>query len=639
VQTTAGVPAGLITQWKLIRRMFAFMAPVKFHVAATAAIFICHSVVEITALYLLKEPVNRVTHMAATGGTEAPWPGLWTWLNTPDQGQELWHALLWLGLAKLILGLLAWGKHLAGTWQSMSMVYYMRAALYDRLQRVGFSFHDQYGTGEIINRSLNDLQNVRTFINQGLLGSLDIVFTMAGCLYLLLQGSPYMALAALATLPLWFWAIRNYAVRTRPIYAQQMIAADKTVAVLTENIAGVHVVRAFATDDLERAKFRAACEVLLERIMDGVRLQQFMLPLMRGIAGFTHILLFCLGALFVQQGMLGLGELIVFSSAIGMLQTNVQQINSIADAFQKAMVSSGRLFEVLDTPDSTPQASAPVPLPPGGGAVSFSGVSFSYESGKPVLQDVSFHVPAGSKVALVGPIGSGKTTLTGLLARFYDTDRGQIEIDGCDLRAVTLSTVREAVGYVFQENYLFSDTVARNIAYAELEAPLEKIKDAARSAHATEFIERLPYGYNTVIGEYGASLSGGQKQRLAIARALLHNPRILVMDDALSAVDPETEAQIRAELEKIMVGRTVFLITSRISTARHADQILVIENGQVTQRGTHAQLIRREGYYRTVALSQFAFAEDTASGTEASHMDRVLRASVRCGKRIVDDEL
>jgi ABC-type multidrug transport system fused ATPase/permease subunit len=238
-------------------------------------------------------------------------------------------------------------------------------------------------------------------------------------------------------------------------------------------------------------------------------------------------------------------------------------------------------------------------------------------------------------VALVGPTGGGKTTLANLIGRFYDPDIGAIEIDGQNLRDATVQSVRDAVGYVFQETYLFSDTIARNIAYADRTSPREKIQEAARIARADEFIEKLPKQYENMIGEYGASLSGGQKQRLAIARAVLHNPRILVLDDALAAVDPETESVIRQGLDHIMAGRTVFMICSRISTARRADRILVLENGRITQAGTHDELMAQHGYYREVAASQFAAG---GTGYEASHMDRMQRAGNKPSRRLINEE-
>jgi ATP-binding cassette subfamily B protein len=311
------------------------------------------------------------------------------------------------------------------------------------------------------------------------------------------------------------------------------------------------------------------------------------------------------------------------------LLSRMQLINQISDAYQQAVVSSKRLLVMLDSPSNTPERADAEPLLPGAGGVRFHHVSFSYDPGHPVVEDIGFTIKPGSIVAVVGPTGSGKTTLAALLGRFYDPDLGRIEIDGQDIRDVTLRSVREAVGYVFQETYLFSDTIARNIAYGDLTASREKIKEAARLARADEFIDRLPAQYDQVIGEYGASLSGGQKQRLAIARAILHNPRILVLDDSLASVDPETETLIRQGLERVMRGRTVFMITSRISSARRAHHILVVERGKITQSGTHDELMRVEGYYRDVASSQFA--EETQLD-EHSHMDRMTRLSKRSGR-------
>jgi len=625
--------SGLGAQWRLIKRMFAFMKPVKFEVVVTALVFIACNAAEVVADYLLKPAVDVVQHLAFERSAPVSPESLHLWLTTPNTpGHTLFMALIWLAVARVVFGVLVWAKTYCSTWQSMSMVYFMREAVYDRLQRVGFSFYDQYSTGQLINRALTDLQNVRQFVVVGLQSSIDIVLTLVGYFGLLLYRSPTLAAYAACSLPIWFWTIRYFAIKSRPVYESQMAASDGMIQLLTENIAGVHVVRAFATEELEKSKFKTSCNALLSKLLDGARLQQVMTPSIRGIATATNILLFGAGAIFVQRGELNLGDLVFFGVAMNKILTRLQQINVISDAYQKAVVSSDRFFEILDCPDATPEEKDALPLCPGGGAVKFSRVFFGYEPGKQVIEDISFSIPAGSIVALVGPTGSGKTTLTALLARFYDPELGSIQIDGQDIRDMTLQSVRDAIGYVFQETYLFSDTVARNIAYSDKDAPLSKIKEAARIAQADEFIERLPAKYDQMIGEYGATLSGGQRQRLAIARAILHNPRILVLDDSLSAIDPETEAQIRKGLEKIMKGRTVFLITSRISSAKRADHILVVENGKITQRGTHEELLHEDGYYRSVARSQFS--EEGASHPE-SHMDRVHgRRRTRSGRWI-----
>lgn len=624
---------GLWTQFKRVGRTFQFLKPVKYHAAVTIAVFIAYNLAEATAVKLLQPPFDAIEHMAAQGATpdSAADQPLGDWiLHNPSGKAELWRALLILAGAKVVWGLLMWAKTWCTAWQSMSMVFYMRAAVYDRLQRVGFAFHDNFASGHLINRALTDLQAVRTFVMTGVNNVIDIIFALIFYFLMLWFACSFkLALAALIPLPFWFWSLRRFAVKSQPIYEGQTKASDKMVKILTENIAGVHVIRAFATEDQERRKFGDAAETVFKRLLEAVYLRVTMIPVIRAIAVISNIALFSLGAILVQRGELKIGQLMILGYAMNMILGRIQQINAVSDSYQQAVVSSKRLFDLLDHPSNTPEKADAEPLLPGAGAVRFSHVTFSYEPGYQVLQDVSFTVPSGKVVALVGPTGAGKTTLAGLLARFYDSDLGTIELDGQDVRDLTLRSVREAVGYVFQDTFLFSDTIARNIAYGDLDAPREKIREAARLAQAEEFIERLPNKYDTVIGEYGASLSGGQKQRLSIARAILHNPRILVMDDALASVDPETEAQIRQGLEKAMRGRTVFLITSRISSARRAHRIVVIEGGKVSQLGTHDELMRVPGYYRDVATSQFS---DEGAVDEQSHMDRMTKMSKRSGK-------
>ena len=618
----------MAAQLRRVGRTFIFLKPVKVQMAVLIASLVAYSVVEVFCVELLKPVIQAVQTISAS---ESHAVGFWDWITAADgSGASLRHAILVLAVMKLLLALALWLKTVATTWQSMSMVFYMRAAVYDRLQRVGFTFHDQYASGHLINRALSDLQSVRTFVMTGLTGVIDIVLSISLYFAMIwIVCSPKIALAALIPLPLWIWAIRSFAVRSQPIYEAQTKAADTMVEVLTENIAGVHVIRAFATERQEQQKFKAASSRVLDKLLEAVWLRVKMIPLIRGIAVASNISLFAYGAVLVQRNELVIGDLLILGGAMSQILGRIQQINTISDAYQQAVVSSKRLFDILESPSNTPERREASALLPGAGGVKFQHVSFSYDPGHPVVNDVSFTLPAGAIVAIVGPTGSGKTTLAALLGRFYDADLGRIEIDGQDLRDVTLTSVRESVGYVFQETYLFSDTIARNIAYGDLNATREKIREAARLARADEFIERLPETYDTMIGEYGASLSGGQKQRLAIARAILHNPRILVLDDALASVDPETESLIREGLERVMRGRTVFLITSRISSARRAHKILVVERGRVTQEGTHDDLMRLKGYYRDVASSQFT---EDSSLDEHSHMDRMTHLTKRSGR-------
>jgi ATP-binding cassette subfamily B protein len=312
------------------------------------------------------------------------------------------------------------------------------------------------------------------------------------------------------------------------------------------------------------------------------------------------------GGWLVIHGQLMLGAgLFVMSQLLHEFANQVGQITNIANTIQSSFTASRRVFEVLDAPEEVTSPADPVPLPRARGAVHFEGVSFGYNPGEPVLEDVSFEVRAGECIGIVGETGAGKSTLLSMIPRFYDAVRGRVSIDGSDVRQFDVDQLRRNVGLVFQEPFLFSHTVAANIAFGRPEATLEQIERAARLASAHEFVDGLPQKYDTVIGEYGSNLSGGQRQRLSIARALLLDPPILILDDATAAVDSETEHEIRDAIETAMAGRTTFLVSNRISTLRRADRILVLQEGRITQAGTHEQLIRAAGYYRRLAELQF----------------------------------
>jgi ATP-binding cassette subfamily B protein len=386
----------------------------------------------------------------------------------------------------------------------------------------------------------------------------------------------------------------------------------------------VHVVKAFATQQKEIAKYNAAADTYYHAILHSVRLWRNFVPVIRGIASASQLSLFAGGAVLVvlthawttgTRGKVQVGDLLVLGMAMSQILSRLQQINQISEQYQKAIVSARRFYEVLDAPATVPEPPAASALPPratqgsGGGAVEFHFVTFGYDPSRPVVHDIAFDVPGGSIVALVGPTGAGKSTLVQLLARFYDPQAGRIFIDGVDIRDVSLKSLRGEIGFVFQETFLFSDTVANNIRYGHPEATIGEIEAAARIAQAHEFIMELPQGYETLLGERGASLSGGQRQRLAIARGIISNPRILVLDDALAAVDPETEHLISRALELVMVDRTVFIIAHRLSTVKAADLVIVLDRGRIVQAGTHKELMKQSGHYREIAEVQLAFQE------------------------------
>jgi ATP-binding cassette subfamily B protein len=324
------------------------------------------------------------------------------------------------------------------------------------------------------------------------------------------------------------------------------------------------------------------------------------------------------------DGQVQAGGFLVLGGAMSAILTRLQQVSTINEQYQNAMVSSRRLYEVLTAPPTVPEKPDAGPLAPGPGAVKFEHVTFGYDAAQPVLHDINFQIPGGSIIAVVGPTGGGKSTMVSLISRFYDPQKGRIFIDGEDVREVAMSSLRSQVSFVFQETYLFSDSTAGNIAYGRPNITQGEIEAAARLAQAHEFIIDLPLGYQTMLGERGSSLSGGQKQRLAIARAIVTNPRVLILDDATAAIDPETEDLIRKGMRFVMKGRSTFVIAHRISTVKQADVVIVVEGGRITQMGTHEQLMREDGHYREIAEVQLFGDEDALPSAEdsPSHMDR-----------------
>jgi ATP-binding cassette subfamily B protein len=506
---------------------------------------------------------------------------------------------------------------------SMNMVYYLREAVYDKLQRVGFKFHDTISSGQLINRALTDLQNVRQFIQSAVLVSLEIVLMVAGYLALVASRSPWAVLLAIVPLPLWVWYIVRFGRKAQPVGKAMMEADDRNVSLITESIAGVHVVKAFATEQQEITKYGENLDTFFHRVLVRIRLFANFTPIMRGIATAANLMLCGAAGILILKGKLNVGDMLVLGSAMGAILGRLQQIGAINEQYQTAIVSARRLYEVLMAPPTVNESPNARTLPPGPGHVRFENVSFGYDPAKCVLSNLDFEVPGGSVVAIVGPTGAGKSSLVNLLARFYDPTSGIIRIDGVDIRELSLNQLRSEISFVFQETYLFSDTVEANIAYGRPHMNGGPVEAAARLAQAHEFIEQLPEGYQTVLAERGSSLSGGQKQRLAIARAILSNPRILVLDDATAAVDPHTEYLIRKGMKFAIYGRTTFVIAHRLSTAKRADKVVVMDHGRIVQMGTHDQLMAQDGHYRDIAAVQLGTGAKMQVSESLSHMDRV----------------
>jgi ABC-type multidrug transport system fused ATPase/permease subunit len=620
-----------------------FFRPVK-GVVFSACLWLALAVaVEIFVAKWIEKAVNLIQklHEAATGTAPPFWQ--WLWKDPAPQAADFRRVMFVLvGLIAAAL-LLRYLKEVANTKMSMHLVYFIREAVYDKLQRVGFGFHDALSSGQLINRALSDLQNVRAFIQTAVLTTLDIILAVGGYIILMITINPWLALLSLAPLPLWVYYILRFSKVVQPASKAVMEAEDKNVSLITEAIAGVHVIKAFATEQQEINKYDRNIDEFLKRTLKRIRLFADFNPVIRTIAMASYLTLFLLAGMLMVYGKVQAGGFLVLGGAMSAILTRLQQVSTINEQFQNAMVSSRRLYEVLTAPPTVPERENADPLPPGPGSVKFEHVTFGYDPAKPVLHDINFEVPGGSIVAIAGPTGGGKSTLVSLISRFYDPQKGHVFIDGADVRDVEMSSLRSQVSFVFQETYLFSDTTAGNIAYGRPHITEGEIEAAARLAQAHEFIVDLPLGYQTMLGERGSSLSGGQKQRLAIARAILTNPRVLILDDATAAIDPETEDLIRKGMRFVMKGRTTFVIAHRISTVKQADVVIVVEGGRITQMGTHEQLMREAGHYREIAEVQLFGDEDARPLGEdsPSHMDRlrnrkagvVLAASRDAGNR------
>jgi len=515
-----------------------------------------------------------------------------------------------LGLT-LIKGALTFWQ---GRWTeqaSQNVAYDLRNAMHRKLAALSFSYHDRTETGQILSRAVQDVDRVRFVTGRAFLRLTDGIVLMLGSAAMLLWMNPQLALLALATLP--FLAHRAFHLgrRLRPL----SLAVQQQLAVLTtrleQNLRGARVVKAFAQEDAEIARFDRENDRWFDLSVRASRLQAINTPLIDFIANVSTVIIIWYGGLLVMQGHLTLGELVSFTTYLAQLALPVRRLGQIVPALAIAAAAGTRIFEILDAQSEVRDAPNAIPLPPARGLVRFENVSFAYFRRHRVLDDITFEAQPGQVIALLGMTGSGKSTIINLIPRFYDATEGRIAIDGYDIRSVTLNSLRDQIGIVLQETLLFATTIRENIAFGRPDAREEEIIQAARAAQAHDFIVETPNGYDTLVGERGITLSGGQRQRVAIARALLKDPRILILDDATSSVDTETEQLIQKALERLMRGRTSFIIAQRLSTLRMADLILVLEKGRIAARGTHEELLRTSGLYAEIYQQQLRGKEES----------------------------
>jgi ABC-type multidrug transport system fused ATPase/permease subunit len=476
----------------------------------------------------------------------------------------------------------------------------LRADVYRGLQRLSFGYLDRADTGQLIARATADVEAVQNFMGHGSTQLVTAVATYVVTLIVAFAVSWQLALLSLITVPMLMWAGWNYSKVSRPLFASVQQQYGSLTGLLQENIAGARVVKAFTQEESEIKKYTASADELQRRSLHLARTLASRNPLMVCMAGLGAIFVIVAGGHLVMAGIISIGTLIAFQYYLNMLYGPTRRIGFLVSQLSRAMASSQRIYEVLDTIPEVRDRPGAVDIPEVRGEITFENVWFEFRPGVPVLKDITLTAKPGQVIALVGGTGSGKSALTGLIPRFYDVTQGRVLIDGRDVRDLKLSSLRKHIALVPQDSFLFSRSVRENIQFGRPEAQISLVQFSAERAQAHRFIQRLPEQYETSVGDRGVTLSGGQRQRTALARAILVEPTILILDDATSSVDMETEHLIEQALEEVMKGRTTFVIAHRLSTVKRADDVIVLDKGEIVERGTHDELITRDGPYRRI---------------------------------------
>ncbi|KOF56552.1 multidrug ABC transporter ATP-binding protein [Clostridium sp. DMHC 10] len=493
---------------------------------------------------------------------------------------------------------------------SQRIVKNMRDNLFFKLQKLPVMFFDTNSHGDIMSRLSNDIDNVSTTISQSAIQLMSGVITIVGSLIMMIILSPILTVASLITVPLVFLLTKSIARKTGKLFKNQQMELGRLNGHIEENISGIHVVKAFNHEEKTIKEFDSINNRLCEVGLKAQIFSGFLMPIMNVINNIGFAAVAGIGGVLAVKDMITVG---VIASFLSYSRQFVRPLNNLANVFntlQSAVAGAERVFEILDENEETEDAADSKTIDKIKGDVKFENVYFGYRKDVDILKDINFEAKRGETIALVGPTGAGKTTIVNLLTRFYDVTKGRVFIDGIDIRDFTRDSLRRCFGIVLQDTYLFTGTIKENIKYGNLAASDDEVKMAAKMANAHEFIKRLPNGYDTILSESGSNLSQGQRQLLAIARAILTNPSILILDEATSSVDTRTELRIQEAMLKLMDGRTSFIIAHRLSTIREAHKIMVIDNGTITEMGTHDELIDKKGKYYHMYFNQFKNSEE-----------------------------
>ncbi|PIE57820.1 MAG: lipid A export permease/ATP-binding protein MsbA [Desulfobulbus propionicus] len=523
-----------------------------------------------------------------------------------NQDKELLHIMpLELLVVFLVKGFFYFTYTYLLQWVGQSVIRDLRTGIYVHLNRLSLSFFHKNPTGELISRIMNDVTLLQGCISHAFIYLLRDFFTVIGLLAVIFYMDWQLALISFIFIPAAAVPIVVFGKKFRRISANYQQEVGVSTSILHETIAGARIVKAFCMERAEAARFGQQMQGLFDILMRETRFKSLSHPMVEFMGGIGMALIIWYGGMQVLEGASTPGTFMAFLTALIMLYEPVKGVSKINATIQSGMASAARIFNILDVQPSITDKQGAAVLPPFSKSIEFRGVTFGYENSEPVLHHIELTMNRGEVLAVVGPSGSGKTTLANLIPRFYEVSKGGLYIDGHDIREVTMESLRRQIALVTQQTILFNDTVANNIAYGVADCTVEKIREAARSAHALDFIEALPDGFDTMVGESGARLSGGQQQRVSIARALLKDAPILILDEATSSLDTESEQQVQRALENLMKNRTTIVIAHRLSTIKNADRIIVLKDGRLLESGTHDELLAAGGEYKSLHQLQY----------------------------------
>lgn len=547
-----------------------------------------------------------------------------------NQYKELWFMVLQILVLTGIAGVFTFIQRYTNGYFSQRVIYAIRNDVFSALQNQSFSFYDKTETGQLISRTTTDVERIRHFLGWQLTSLVSSLSLLGGVVATAIFINWELTILAFIVMPFVFIVIYRYGKKIRPIISLTREQYGRLTSVLLENLIGIRVVRAFVREKFERKKFQSPNMQFFKTTLNAVKLRAFYFPLTTFLTGLGTIAIFWYGGWLVIQGKMTIGNLLAFNLYLGILLRPMVILGFIWGGYQRMAAAGERVFGIIYSVPEIKNKPNAIKLPAIKGEVMFHKVSFSYKKDVPIIKEVTLKANPGETVALLGHTGSGKTTIIRLLPRFYDVTSGKITVDGYNIRNVDLKSLRQQIGIVSQESFLFAATIKDNIAYGKPNASMKQIIQAAKVARAHEFITALPEGYNTVVGERGATLSGGQKQRISIARALLKDPKILILDDSTSSIDVDTEYEIQQALKVLLKERTTFVITQRVSTIRGSDKILVLEDGKIIEDGTHDTLMPKKGAYYNIYQTLFEAQQSVFKNENTANSDYKKQHKKRC---------